>query len=86
MDTTTMERLIKAAAIITEHNNEQAAALRAKREHKELTHCIECGRQITDWDTIEQTDTELIQTYICPCGCVAEQHYQLTYTGTTIVK
>lgn len=81
-----INRMAIAANIMAEYYTETAAQLRTLREAHERTHCIECGRQITDWDTTEQTDNELILTYTCPCGCIAEQHYQLTYTGTTICQ
>lgn len=82
----TIKQLIDTINVVAEHNNETAARLRARREAHEREHCFECGRRITEWDSTEQTDDELIFTYFCPCGCIAEQHYQLTYTGTDVLR
>ena len=75
-----------AADVLAKEFNETAAKLRAQREEHEKTYCIECGRRIDDWFETEQTNDELILSYTCPCGCIAEQHYKLTYTCTEVLQ
>ena len=53
----------------------------AEREQYERTHCRKCGREITDWDEVIQTDTELIQHYHCDCGYWGNLYYKLTFGG-----
>lgn len=57
----------------------------AIRKQAEINNCINCGSLITDWEETEQTNNELIMTYVCACGCRAEQHFKLTYVGTEII-
>lgn len=59
--------------------------IKAEQEF-ERNHCKKCGRKITDWEEVEQTENELILTYRCPCGFYADQHYKLIYDGTEEIR
>lgn len=84
--TNSIKNLHTSLEVLTKANQEQAAALSLMREQDERNNCIACGEPISHWEETELTDTELILTYRCSCGCYAEQHYSLTYTGTCEIE
>ena len=51
-----------------------------------MDNCIKCGKPITDWEEVEQRETELVLTYKCSCGFYGEQYYDLIYRETVEVK
>ena len=71
---------------IMERNTRELEELIKQREKEERENCMRCGRKITDWEDVEQTETELILTYKCHCGCYAEQHYKLSYDRTEEIE
>ncbi len=78
--------LLNVATELAELNKAWAECARKQREKEERNNCIRCGKPITDWEEVEQTDTELIMTYKCSCGCYADQHFKLIYDRTEEIE
>lgn len=69
-----------------EFNQAWADYQRKQREKEERNNCMRCGKPIAHWEEVEQTETELIMTYKCECGCLGEQHFKLIYDRTEEIE
>ena len=78
--------LINVATELKEFNQAWAECERKKREREERNNCMRCGKPIAHWEEVEQTETELIMSYRCDCGCLAEQHFKLIYDRTEEIE
>lgn len=71
---------LEAAAAVAE--NSLIKQQIEEQEKYESSHCRQCGKAITDWEKVKQSNEEIILTYKCPCGYYADQHYKLVYDRT----
>ena len=64
-------------------NYKAVVGAQAAAQKEERHHCVNCGRQITDYEDTEFNGDELIFTYKCPdCGFYGEQHFNVIYSRT----
>lgn len=76
------QKLIQMEQLIEELQEQEE-----EKEPGQMNYCAVCGKEIADWEDVEQTENELILTYKCAtCGTYAEQHYKLVYDGLTIIE
>ena len=51
-------------------------------------YCVQCGKEITDYEETEfkQDEGKLIFTYKCGCGFYGEQHFEVKYQYTKVIE
>lgn len=79
-----LETIQKAIDEATQREIEKLKAL--VREPQ--THCIKCGKEITDYEDTEfnQEQREMRFTYKCSCGFYGEQVFDVKYNRTEEMK
>lgn len=74
--------------LIAKRDAEQAQKAYRAYGKNEITHCIKCGKEITDYEDTEFLQQEGIMkfTYKCDCGFYGEQIFDVTYNRTEEIQ